>query len=190
MPTPVSTVLAQLRDDHRNIAILLQLLEKETRRIADGLEPDYELAHDIMRYMTSYPDSVHHPREDRIYHRLKVVAPDMLSGIDGILEEHDELGRVGIQLREALDAVEAGSVVRRDELAAAAADYVRKLRDHMRWEEAALFTLADELLADEDWDALPGQTDQSHDPVFGPSVQSSYESLYKFIRNEADALDH
>jgi len=190
MPTPVSTVLAQLRDDHRNIALLLQLLEKEIRRIADGLEPDYELAHDIMRYMTSYPDSVHHPREDRIYHRLKVVAPDMLSGIEGILEEHDEIGRLGLELRDALDAVEAGSVVRRDELAAAAADYVRRLRDHMRREEAALFTLADELLPDEDWDTLPRQSYQSQDPMFGRAEQSSYDALYRFIRNEAVALDH
>ena len=190
MATAVSTVLAQLREDHRNIALLLQLLERESRRIADGLEPDYELAHDIMRYMTSYPDSVHHPREDRIYHRLMIVAPDMLSGIEGILEEHDQLGHLGAALRDRLDAVEAGSVVRRDSLARSAAEYVSKMRDHMRWEEAALFTLADELLADEDWDALPGRSDQSHDPVFGPAVQSSYESLYRFIRNEADALDH
>lgn len=190
MTTAVSIVLSQLRDDHRNMAVLLRLLEKQARRIADGMEPDYELAHDILRYMTSYPDSVHHPREDRIYNRLKVVAPNMVSGIDGIISEHAELGRLGISLRDALDAVEAGSVVRRDEIATCAREYVNKLRDHMRWEEAALFTLADEMLADEDWDALPGKSDQAHDPIFGPAVQASYETLYKYIQNEADAQGH
>ncbi len=189
MTTTVSVVLAQLREDHRNIAVLLKLLERQAERVADGQEPDYELSHDVLRYMTSYPDAVHHPREDRIYLRLRDVAPDMLNGIDGIMAEHEEIGRIGIALRDALDAVEAGSVVLRNEIADQAQAYVAKLRDHMRWEEAALFTLADEMLADEDWDALPGPADHSNDPLFGPAVKASYENLYRYIRNEADMTE-
>lgn len=185
MTTAVSTVLAQLREDHRNMAILLALLERQAELIADGEEPDYDLSHDVLRYMTTYPDAVHHPREDRIYLRLRDVAPDSVSDIDGIMAEHEEIGRIGIALRDALDAIEAGLLVRRDEIIDQAQAYVKKLRDHMRWEEATLFTLADEMLAGEDWEALPGPEDHSHDPVFGPTVQASYEDLYRFIRSEA-----
>ena len=74
MTIAVSTVLAQLREDHRNMAILLALLERQAELIAGGEEPDYDLSHDVLRYMTSYPDAVHHPREDRIYLRLRDVA--------------------------------------------------------------------------------------------------------------------
>ena len=59
------------------MAIMLDLLERETDRIRDGEKPDYELIHDIMRYMTVYSDAVHHPKEDRLYAELKSFRPDL-----------------------------------------------------------------------------------------------------------------
>ena len=63
-------VLAELREDHKNMALMLNLLERESNRIYEGEEPDYELLQDIMHYMTVYPDAVHHPKEDRLYAEL------------------------------------------------------------------------------------------------------------------------
>ena len=83
-----ATFLAELREDHKNMALMLKLLERESNRIYDGDEPDYELLQDIMHYMTVYPDAVHHPKEDRIYAELKAFRPDLsLSALRLFCEE-------------------------------------------------------------------------------------------------------
>ena len=64
MSNAATDLLKELRLDHRNMAILLNLLQDEADRIESDDDIDYELAHEIMRYMTVYSDAVHHPRED------------------------------------------------------------------------------------------------------------------------------
>ncbi len=77
MKTDVEQLMSGLRTDHRNMALLLDLLDLETERLAASGEPDYDLVRDIMLYMTEYPDVVHHPTEDFIYRHLKSLRPDI-----------------------------------------------------------------------------------------------------------------
>ena len=67
MRIKLARILEELREDHRNLTRLLDLLENECRDIPDEGEPDMDLLHDIMHYMTVYPDAIHHPREDLVY---------------------------------------------------------------------------------------------------------------------------
>ena len=73
MDKNVANVLTEFRQDHKNMGLMLNLLEQESNRLYDGDDPIFELLHDIMHYMTVYPDAVHHPKEDRIYAELKAV---------------------------------------------------------------------------------------------------------------------
>ena len=57
----LADLLKDLREDHRNMATMLDLLNRQIGHIRDGERPDYELIHDVMRYMTTYSDAVHHP---------------------------------------------------------------------------------------------------------------------------------
>ena len=67
MRIQLARILEELREDHRNLARLLDLLENECRDVPAEGEPDMDLLHDIMHYMTVYPDAIHHPREDLVY---------------------------------------------------------------------------------------------------------------------------
>ena len=67
----LADLLSDLREDHRNMAIMLDLLSQQVEHIRDGERPDYELIHDIMRYMTIYSDAVHHPKEDVLYSAMR-----------------------------------------------------------------------------------------------------------------------
>ncbi len=70
MTIKLTQVLVELREDHRNLRLLLDLLESESSSITVDDEPDFELLHDIMQYMTVYSDAVHHPKEDLVYDLL------------------------------------------------------------------------------------------------------------------------
>ncbi|MCG8371175.1 MAG: hemerythrin domain-containing protein, partial [Proteobacteria bacterium] len=71
MKTNARDIMAELRDDHRNMAIVLDLLEDIVAEMEAGRDPDFELFDEIMRYMTVYPDAVHHPKEDVVYAELR-----------------------------------------------------------------------------------------------------------------------
>ena len=59
-------VIEVLRQEHRNIEKLLQVLEQELSVFDRGDRPEYEVIVRVFDYFREYPDSCHHPKEDMI----------------------------------------------------------------------------------------------------------------------------
>ena len=181
MEQNVANVLSELRQDHRNMGAMLNLLELESNRLFDGEDTDFELLHDIMHYMTVYPDVVHHPKEDRIYAELKAVRPDLSSGFDRITVDHRHIAKLSIRLRNDVASVNSGGVLRRKSVVADMLRYVNTLRDHMQWEELDLFRRIEEMIA-EGHELLEAATFlQTSDPVFGKQVEAKFSRLYESL---------
>ena len=177
MHTDARELLAELRLDHRNMAIVLDLLEELVTQMESNEDPDFELFDEIMRYMTVYPDAVHHPKENLVYNTLRTRRPDLADGLEHVPGEHRELARLGTLLRDEVEAVNAGAAVRRGKMIADTAAYVDYLRKHMHWEEQDLFARIDEML-----DAEPQAVDVSayehiKDPVFELEVAAGFRRL-------------
>lgn len=184
MSNDVAQVLSELRDDHRDMGALLQLLETEANRVYERQEPDFEVMGDIMQYMTVYPDAIHHPKEDRLYAEMRAVRPDLCAGMERISFDHRNIAEFGLKLRDDLSAVFSGGVVSRSSIVADALRYVSTLRDHMSWEERDLFRRIEQMCRDGhqviEHELLPA----SADPVFGRNVADRYERLLCRIRDE------
>lgn len=175
-------LLAELRQDHRNMAILLDLLQEEIERVHENESADFELLQDIMRYMTVYSDAMHHPKEDLIYAGLRAEQPALAAGLEIVEDDHRQIAELSEQLRDDIEAVVSGTAVTRERIIADAKEYLRRLRRHMAWEEEELFRRADELA-----DSLT--IDVSHltasDPVFGAKREASFANLLQTIQREA-----
>ena len=185
MEKNAAKVLAELREDHRNMALMINLLERESNRIYEGEEPDYELLQDIMHYMTVYPDAVHHPKEDRLYAELKAVRPDLSTGFERITMDHRHIAELSLKLRDDIASINAGSPVRRKAVVADALRYVNTLRGHMQWEELDLFRRVDEMIR-MGHDVIASENlVHASDPVFGPEVEENFGRLVKCVREEA-----
>lgn len=182
MTIQLADILSELREDHRNIAIMLDLLERETERIRDGEKPDYELIHDIMRYMTTYSDAVHHPKEDILYSAIREQKPELADGLEKVEPEHEELARLSEVLRNDVEAIASGAAVTRDTLVHDATDYIQRLREHMNWEEGDLFKRADSLIDAENAMFLDISHLDSLDPVFGPEREHTFANLLENIK--------
>ncbi|MDZ7643577.1 MAG: hemerythrin domain-containing protein [Woeseiaceae bacterium] len=185
MPANVVRIVRELREDHRNMSLLLDLIEREADRLFDGRDADYELLHDIMRYMTVYPDAVHHPKEDRLYGEMRDVRPDLTSGFQRISLDHRKISEMGVQIRNDLASIEAGSMISRKSVVAEALRYVNALRSHMQWEELDLFKrcLA---MAEEGHEFLEaGESGLAGDPLFGPATEAQFAGLLRRIRELA-----
>lgn len=182
MKIDVEQLMSGLRTDHRNMALLLDLLEMETERLAASGEPDYDLMRDIMLYMTEYPDVVHHPKEDLIYQRLRSLHPEIDDDLKRVETDHQNIEKSGLTLKNDIEAMSVGADLNRDEIIDNLRQYIEQLREHMYWEEKELFTLADELQSDGDWSAVVLKNDEIGDPLFGPWVERKYRRLLARIQ--------
>lgn len=187
MDSNASIVLAELREDHKNMALMLNILERESNRIYDGQEPDYELLHDIMHYMTVYPDAVHHPKEDRLYAELKAFRPELSTGFTRITMDHRHIAELSLKLRNEIESINSGNPVRRNAVVADALRYVNTLRGHMQWEELDLFRRVDEMIRQGHKILDAANLTHHADPVFGPEVEEDFGRLVKSIRQYSAA---
>ncbi len=170
-------LLRELREDHRNMAIVLNLLDDAVKKASNGQDPDFELLGEIMRYMTVYPDAVHHPKEDIMYDRLRSEREDLADGLEDVTVDHEAIAKLGTQLRDDVDAINAGAAVRRDKLIEDTSNYVRRLRAHMTWEEEDLFMRLDEMLDTQSLAFDFSEFSHIKDPVFELEVEAGFKRL-------------
>ena len=183
MTQEAAELLVELRQDHRNMAILLDLLQQEIDCIdREDESPNFELLHDIMRYMTVYSDAMHHPKEDLVYAGLVAKQPELAEGLEEVEVDHKAIADLGERLRDDVEAIVAGTAITRERVIGDAQEYVDRLRRHMAWEEEDLF-----LRADAQGDDL--EIDTSHleadDPVFGVVRETTFANLLQTIEREA-----
>jgi len=184
MNSEFKQLMQALRDDHRNMALVLDVLDNSIAAAESGENPDFELVDEIMRYMTVYPDAVHHPKEDVVYSALQNSRPDLVNGLEDVPADHREIAALGTKLRDDVEAVVAGAAVRRQNFLEHATEYVRRLREHIKWEEEDLFQRVEEML---ERDAVTLDIDRFQhilDPVFELAVETAFRRLLESLKSE------
>jgi len=177
MTKDLDQLIGGLRVDHRNIVMLLDLLDAEIDKLAGAGEPDYDIVRDIMLYVTEYPDIVHHPKEDIVYRHLKSLRPEIHTQLERVETDHRYIEKSGLKLRNSIEAISIGAILDRDQLTEKFRYYMEQLREHMYWEETELFSLADELQHFGDWSEVVLKNNEISDPLFGSRVERKYGRL-------------
>ena len=135
-----------------------------------------------MQYMTTFPDAVHHPNEDKLYAELKAVRPDLASGMSRISLEHGQIAEHGLVLREKVEQIIAGDLVSRVDIVARTSRYSEYLRSHMRWEEKDLFRRIEKMIADGHSEIDTSVIIRVCDPVFSGEASDRFASLLENLR--------
>jgi hemerythrin-like domain-containing protein len=182
MNTNTRELLAELRQDHRNMARVLDLMDGIVTSMEAGKDPDFELFDEAMRYMTVYPDAVHHPKEDVVYEQLRVKRPDLGEDLDHVPDDHADIARLGNLLRNEVEAIVAGAAVRREKMIGDTSAYIRRLRDHMNWEERDLFRRIDAMLDGEEGTVDVAAYEHIRDPVFELEIEAGFRRLIQSLR--------
>ena len=177
MSPNAKTLMQELRDDHRNMSIVLDLLDDVVQATTAGDDPDFELIDEIMRYMTVYPDAVHHPKEDIVYCQLRAERPDLAEGLEDVPADHLAIAELGTALRDDVEAINMGGAVRRQKLIDDMSGYVERLRQHMNWEESDLFKRIDQMINENKPEVDVSQYDHSKDPVFELEIEAGFRRL-------------
>lgn len=171
-------ILQDLHQDHVNLSRVLQLLQKQLDLIDCGGEVNLHVLGEIIDYVQSYPDLLHHPREDVIFQVYRVRYSAGLDVIDRLMEEHRTLIAGTSALQGCVDQWEHDLPVPREHLKRLLADYLSRQWDHLNLEEGSIYKLLADSLTESDWAEIEAGMPQGSDPLFGDMIRQRYQHIF------------
>ncbi|MHA7880503.1 MAG: hemerythrin domain-containing protein [Saccharospirillum sp.] len=175
----------QLRDDHKNLVKVLDVLEREialydTREESGTEKPDVLLILDIMDYIQHYPERFHHPLEEATFDYLTEHNLGDGEAIAAIRAEHKALEIGSSKVRTLIDSINLGEAVSLDTLHGALTQFHTEQLDHLRREEKTVFKDIHNL-DDAASDAILQRVEQRQDPLFTETVTQQFDELIKYL---------
>jgi len=183
----MNPVMTRLGQDHARLARVLDLLDHLLDRFHEGDEPDYDLICEMLEYMGSYADQIHHPTEDLIFHRALDKGVANRDVFDVLMHQHDLVAQLNKRFHESLDAIIHEGVLLREDVESQGRELVDTLRSHMILEDREAFPIAVERLDDEDWASVEATAPTADDPLFAAPDPQRFRALYAQLSRQADA---
>jgi hemerythrin-like domain-containing protein len=176
-------IITAINEEHRTIAKLLHLIDRQVTLFNDGEVADLDLLHLIMDYTLAYPDLYHHPKENAIFLKLKEREPAMAAAVDSLVEDHARMSEVSSKFAKLVEQLIADATMSRDVFVRAAMEYVDFQRGHMMREVGDVLPAAARLLTAEDWAELESRLAHEEDPL--TSGKTHYQKLGELLLAEA-----
>ena len=177
----MKNVIDQLHADHINIAKVIDVLKQQYEEMSGGGSPDFTLMLDILDYIHSYPDYIHHPKENVVFKVYLERHDELQDTIAHLLKEHQEMGEKTRDLYDDIDGILNDSMVDKQVLENKIAGFIKQQMQHMDTEEGKVFPTLRETLTKNDFELIESELPSKEDPLFGEVVQKRFEALYEHI---------
>ena len=183
----LNTALTIILDEHRSLAAVthgLRFLVREMRE--KNIEPDSKLLWAMLYYIDTFPQKLHHPKEEAyLFRRLKMRTREADKAILTLEEQHRAGAEHVKALEMALGRYEAGAAGGREAFMAAAETFADEIAVHMALEENVVIPIARQHLQTEDWVEIAEAFGTNGDPRFGAEPDQEFRLLFSRIVNLA-----
>ncbi len=183
----LNNALTIILDEHRSLAAVthgLRFLVREMRE--KDLEPDSKLLWAMLYYIDTFPQKLHHPKEEAyLFRRLKMRTREADKAILELERQHRAGAEHVRALEMALGRYEAGAPGGREAFMAAAETFADEIAVHMALEENVVIPIAKRHLLAEDWVEIAQAFGTNGDPRFGAEPDHEFRSLFSRIVNLA-----
>ena len=183
-------IIERLSQEHRNIKMLLAVLERELEIFDSGGRPDYEVIRAIISYFELYPEVYHHPQEDLVFAKLKIRDPAAAAKVGNLALEHQKGAERLRRVAQAVDGVLADREVLRQDVDNIVRDFIAHERRHIMMEDRDFFPAALEALKPQDWTEIASALTSHEDPLFSEAAEETFDSVRAHIlrlEQEAEA---
>ncbi len=171
-----------LQNEHANIVKVLAVLEAELKVFHELGKLDFDLLFTIIDYIETFPDAVHHPKEERyIFDILAERDPEARPLIDELRRQHEDEFKSIAELRAAVESMSMELLMDKSEFEALVTGYVAFVNEHIRQEEMELFPMAEKSLRAEDWEVIDRAFAENEDPLFAGEAKDRYHELLRRI---------
>ena len=186
-------IIERLSREHRNIEMLLAVLERELEIFDRGGRPDYEVIRAIISYFELYPEVYHHPQEDLVFAKLKLRDPAAAAKVGNLALEHQKGAERLRRVAQAVDSVLADREILRQNVDHIVRDFIEHQRRHIMMEDRDFFPAALNALEPQDWTEIASALTNHEDPLFSEAAEETFDALRARIlqlEQEAEAERH
>lgn len=186
-------IIERLSREHRNIEMLLAVLERELEIFDRGDRPDYEVIRAIIGYFELYPEVYHHPQEDLVFAKLKIRDPAAAAKVGNLALEHQKGAERLRRVAHAVDSVLADREILRQNVDNIVRDFIGQERRHIMMEDRDFFPAALKALEPQDWTEIASALTSHKDPLFSEAAEETFDVLRARIvqlEREAEAERH
>ncbi|MFW5816701.1 MAG: hemerythrin domain-containing protein [Wenzhouxiangella sp.] len=164
---PGQRFMQGLRRDHAGLSRVLREIDTQAARLARAPGQARPVLVDALRYLLRYHHAFHHPREDRLFERIRARDAELEATLGQLSHEHESGEQQAAELADNIASQRPRRLRGRrgERLAERIHDYVRHTRIHMRSEEAVFYARAERVLDDSDWQAVIAADDGRTDPM-------------------------
>lgn len=174
-------VIRRLLSEHQRLAEVLRMLEGQALDIADGDDVDFEMTQRLADFCAEYLQHFHHPLEDILFARLLARCAESADPVRKTLVQHVDLAREARALQATAEAVIAGSMLERRQVAEEFSAFCRSNAAHRAREEEELFPLCERWLAEDDWEVVEQvsarELERHHGDGTGSRLRREYQQL-------------
>lgn len=177
----MADILAILRQDHKNMSQLLDVLDRQIDTFDGGGHPDLEIVWAIAEYVLEYPDRFHHPAEDMLLQELRQRDASAALRSEDLESEHQRIGQLARDFHTAVMTLISDEPARRTDFLDTARAFATAMRSHIAQEDRDFFPVAEATLTEDDLDRLNSRMPKLDDPLFGTANRDSYVRLRQTI---------
>ena len=178
----MTNIIEQIRGEHRNMAKLLDALERQIAVFSEGGHPDYEVIVGAIDYFLDFPDRCHHPKEDMLARKM-LEGAETTDPLHKLAAQHEELGILSRRFSQLVQRVLEEAELSREDLTRAATEFIASQRHHMEMEEEHFLPLAESSLSEEDLEALDCELLAESDPLMDSDGEARYAVLRDAIQS-------
>lgn len=177
----MKNVLDKLHNDHKNFSQLLNFLEQELNQLKQCEHAELELILIAIRYMKEYPDHIHHPLENVVFHYFLDHYQEEHQAIADLLDEHESMPLLTETLLKMVQYALMDEPIKREKLCNYLEEYITTQKQHMDIEEARVYPVLKSTMREEDWNQIDSELAEVNDPLFGRLIKESYKPLFNYI---------
>ena len=186
-------IIERLLREHRNVEVLLSVLERELEVFDRGARPDYEVIRAIISYFEVYTEVYHHPQEDRILAKLEIRDPAAAKKVGSLAVEHQKGSERLRRVAHAIDNVLADREILRESVDNIIREFIEHERRHIAMEDRDFFPAALKALESHDWMDIASALTSREDPLFNDAAEETFDAVRTRIlqlEQEAEAERH
>lgn len=188
-------MLEFIKKDHRNMQVLLDVLQQKVAALKQEQPVRYSLIRDILEYLKNFSGKYHHPHEDIIYNYYLTHKSQQSNAINHLEAEHKAIAEATEQLCTTVEMILLDAIVPLEQFVEQLEGFIQQQLQHMRYEDQQILPALEQELDEQDWQAiiagLPyaglkqglsiNQLMEQLDPLFGKDVAEQYQALHERI---------
>lgn len=181
------TPLTVIRDEHRSLAAVIHSLEFVAREAREsGMPPSFELLHAILYYIRSFPEKLHHPKEDAyLFRKLRERTVEFNDTLDELESQHAVGHRLVDDLERSIAGYESDPAGGFAAFAKAVEQFATNQMQHMALEFKVIVPAARKFLTARDWEEIAAAFGENGDPRFSADTDEEFRQLFARILNLA-----